>query len=326
MKRNGLEIFPTPHSLISRACFFLSPVFPLGSSRRPSHVQRRSKNQQDQPLTLVKKNERSRLYRFNPGTEVDFMKRICPTARGSSSTSPAVKLIGALLIGGILFSTVQPLVTAVGGNKSVDTLLDAKLRKIPVFTVTDSTGRPFLSETDDGRLRRGYFFVQPADAEKYLEQVKEQNEDAKVLAIGLNEAIKFLDTRIGSAKSVPEKFEIFPDDHEAALAKDITNGDFQKSFGENGVPIFYIDGLAVKDSKDDPPVYPLFFEKETLDETIKDLKKKDPSAALDLKDLRIIDLKQTIKEIRAGSNPKLSRVVFVPLNDSLNRLRTTISK
>lgn len=322
MKRDGLGRPLASYSLNPRACFLLSPALPLNPIRESSFTGVRMKNGKGQLLTVSKKNERSRLDGLSPGTELDFMKRSCPMARGSSSTSPAVKLVGILLIGGLLFSTVQPLVTALSGNRSVETLLDAKLGKVPVFTVTDSTGRPFLSETDDGRLRLGYFFVQPADAEKYLEQVKEQNGDAKVLAVGLNEAIKFLDARVGSIKSVPEKFEIFPDDHEAALAQQFTNGDFQKSFGENGVPIFYIDGLAVKDSKDEAPVYPLFFEKETLDETIKDLKKRDPSVALDLEELRIIDLRQTIKEIRAGSNPKLTRVVFVPLNDSLNRLKS----
>ncbi|CAN8076283.1 unnamed protein product [Agarophyton chilense] len=246
--------------------------------------------------------------------------RLCPSAKKKSSTGPVVKIVGFLLIGGLLFSAAQPLIRA---GKTSDALLDAKLGKIPVFTVTDSTGRPFLSEADDGRLRRGFFFIQPADAEKYLEKVLEQSEDAKVLAIGLNEAIKFLDTPARPAKSVPETFELFPDDHEAALADELTQGAFQRSFGENGVPVFYLDGLAIKDDLQGAPVYPLFFAKEKLDETLNELKKKDPSAVLDISDLQIVDLKQTIKEIRSNSNSKLSRVIFIPLDDSMKRLRAS---
>ncbi|KAI0565684.1 hypothetical protein FGB62_16g258 [Gracilaria domingensis] len=248
--------------------------------------------------------------------------RIPTSAKKTSSTSPVVKVVGFLLIGGLLFSAVQPLLRA---GRATDALLDAKLGKIPVFTVTDSTGRPFLSETDDGRLRRGFFFIQPADAEKYLEKVLEQSEDAKVLAIGLNEAIKFLDIRTGPAKSVPETFELFPDDHEAALADELTQGAFQRNFGENGIPVFYLDGLAIKDDLQDAPVYPLFFAKEKLDETLNELKKKDPSALLDIKDLQIIDLKQTIREIKSNSNSKLSRVIFIPLDESMKRLRASTS-
>lgn len=200
--------------------------------------------------------------------------------------------------------------------------LNAQLSKVPVFTVTDMSGRPYLSETEDGRLRRGYFFVKPADAQLFLERVSSDSADAKVLTISLNEAYKFLGSKSASAKSIPERFELFPDDHQLAIAQEVTGGAFEQVFGKNGVPIFYIDGLGIKEGMDDndKTIYPLFFEKEKLDETINNLKKSNPNASIDLKDVQVIDLEQTIKEIRTGANPKLNNVIFVPLSDALRAL------
>lgn len=240
-----------------------------------------------------------------------------------STTSPALRIASALLVVGVVAASFLPALDALQkpNSNSAQTLIEAQLSKVPVFTVTDKTGRPFLSETEDHRLRKGYFFVQPADAEKYLEKVQMENTDAKVLAIGLDEAVKFLGTKPTPAKSIPESFELFPDDHEAELANLLTEGAFQKQFGKRGVPIFYIDGLAVKDEKQDTSVYPLFFEKEKLDEMVQSVKKKDPKTSLDVKDLQIIDLQQTIKEIQSGGSEQLNRIVFVPLSESISKLK-----
>lgn len=240
-------------------------------------------------------------------------------AKDESSTSLLVRVVALILVGGLIFTAFLPLADVFQAN-DVEKLVDAQLSRIPVFTVTDGTGRPYMSESDDHRLRRGFFFVQPADAEKYLLQVQGKNPDSRVLAVGLNKAITFLDTKT-SLKTIPEKFELFPDDHEAALAQELTAGSFQQTFGQSAVPIFYLEGLAVKDSNEGTAAYPLFFEKEKLDEAVANLKKADPTTNLGLENMEIIDLKQTIREIRAGSNPRLSRVAFVPLTGSLEKLK-----
>lgn len=241
----------------------------------------------------------------------------------SSGVSLATRIGAVITVVGLVVTTFLPAVGVFRNavTDSGDSLVDYQLSKVPIFTVTDASGRPFLAETEDHRLRLGYFFVQPADAESYLERVKAENADAKVLTIGLNEAVKFLDTKSTPAKSIPERFNLFPDEHEADIAQQVTDGAFQKAFGPSGVPIFYVDGLGIKDSKEDATVFPLFFEKEKLDETIATLKKRDPSSTVDVKDLQVIDLRQTIKEIRTGGNPKLNRVVFVPLTESLKAMK-----
>lgn len=247
-----------------------------------------------------------------------------PRMAKESSTSLPLRIVSGVLTGGVLLSAVLPFASAFNTPSSSDALVESKLSKVPIFTVTDSTGRPFLTEAEDHRFRMGYFFVQPADAEAYLKTVQQEStqaNDAKVLTITLNEAYKFLERRTNPAKSIPEKFELFPDNHEADLAQELTDGAFEQQFGKSGVPIFYLDGLAVKDNKDGTPVYPLFFEKEKLDETLSNLKKANPSSDISLKDLQIIDLQQTIREIRGGRNPTLNSVVFIPMDVAMQKMR-----
>lgn len=241
----------------------------------------------------------------------------------NSSVSLVTRIVSIGLVAGLVLGSFSPLV-GVFRNATSDTgdsVLESQLGKVPVFAVTDESGRPFLSESDDHRLRRGYFFIQPRDALKYLERVQQDGSNGKVLTIGLNEAVKYLD-KSGPAKSIPERYELFPDEHESEIAQTLTDGAFQRTFGSSAVPIFYVDGLGVKDSREGATVFPLFFEKEKLDETVENLKRSDPGASLDQKDVQVIDLQQTIKEIRGGVNPGLNRVVFVPLSEALQKMRS----
>lgn len=241
----------------------------------------------------------------------------------SGSSNNVIRLVAGLLAGGFLFSSLGPVIgTFTGGQKESETIVDAQLRRVPLFTVTDSTGRPFLSESEDHKLRQGYFFIQPADAENYLRNIQKDTDDAKVLAIGLDEAVKYLDVRNTPAKSIPEKFDIFPDTHELEIASTATAGAFQKQFGNEGVPIFYLDGLAVRDDKNGTSVYPLFFEEEKLEEALSNLKVSNPKSEISLNDMQVTELKQTIRELRVGANPRLKNVVFVPLSDSMNTLKS----
>lgn len=239
-----------------------------------------------------------------------------------SNTGLTTRIFAGVLVAGLVLSTILPFSGAFKNafTDSGDILVNDKLSHVPAFTVTDSTGRPYLSESNDGMSRLGYFFVQPADAENFLERVKNDNADAKVLAISMEEAYKFL-KGYSSAKSVPERFELFPDSHEYELAQEFSQGRFRKMFGESGVPVFYMDGLALRDEKSGGSVVPLFFEKEKLDEAFENLKKNDPTSSLDKNDLQIVDFLQTVKELRTGGNSQFSRIVYIPLSDSLKRLQ-----
>lgn len=270
------------------------------------------------------------------GNAASFQRRVLPVARSGTpglvmmaddgSPGTLMRVFTGLLIAGVVLTGFLPLSGALK-NATVgedEGAVSAQLSKVPLFTVTDETGRPFLAETKDRKVRLGYFFVQPKDANEYLNRVEADAGKARVLTVGLDEAVKYLDTKRTAVKAIPERFEIFPDSHEVDVARDVTGGVFSKTFGENGVPLFFIDGLALQSSAGDGgPVYPLFFEKETLDETLASLQKNDPKTTITSADIQVIDLRQTIREIRAGGNPRLNRVVFVPLTESLQAMRKT---
>lgn len=238
------------------------------------------------------------------------------------TTGTVIRVVSGLMIAGLILSSVLPLSGLFKNafSDNGDILVEEKLSKVPVFTVTDATGRPYLSENDDGRLRRGFFFMQPADAKKYLETVKDDASDAKVLVIGLDNAMKFVESKSTPAKSIPERFELFPDDHEVALAEEFSKGAFGKMFGKTGVPVFYLDGLAVRDDTGVDNVIPLFFEKEKLDEAFANLMKLEPDTTLTMDDLQIVDLMQMIKELRTGGDSRFNRVVFIPLVEAIKSL------
>jgi hypothetical protein len=240
--------------------------------------------------------------------------------------SVALRAIAAFLAVGLIATSFGPLLGAFksGSSDGGEAFVDAKLHKVPVFTVTDATGRPFLVESEDHKSRQGYFFVDPKDASTYLERVRDNSADAKLLPVGLDEALKYVLRSKSGLKDVPERFTLLPSEREVNIAKDVTDNRFESVFGNDAVPLFYVDGLALAGSGERAPtVYPVFFEKETLDKTLAALRAKDAAATSSLGDMQVIDLMQTIREIKSGNNPRLGSVIFLPLEDAVNTLKET---
>lgn len=223
-------------------------------------------------------------------------------------TNPILRVVAGVMVVGLLATSILPLS---GGFKNAfkDTgsvLVDQKLHRVPVFTVSDKEGRPFLVESEDHLSRKGYFFMDVADAEAYLARVKEDGTSgAKVFPVGMDEALKFTMKRRSNGKKVPEVFALFPSEHEVRVATDVTGGQFLSIFGEDAVPLYYADGLAFASpvSGGDSgvaggsvgAVYPLFFQKSKLDETLSGLRDKDPVAAKAIGDIQVLSLQQTVK-------------------------------
>lgn len=216
------------------------------------------------------------------------------------------------MVVGLIATSFLPLA---GGLKSAfkDTgsaLVDAKLHRVPVFTVADATGRPFLTESEDGLSRRGYFFEDPGDAAAYLERVAASADpdaaNAKILPVSLDEALKYTGRRARNmGKSIPEVFKLYPSGDEVRVAREVTGGNFGEIFGEDAVPVYYADGLAFASGASGGDagisggsvgsVYPLFFEKAKLDETLQSLREKDPVAAKGVGDTQVLSLQQTVR-------------------------------
>ena len=244
--------------------------------------------------------------------------------KGDDDTNPWIRGVAGLLAIVLAVTSIQPIIKTLFGSESGQSILDIQLKNVPVFAVTDETGRPFLEETEDHSRRSGYFFLRPTDAQQYLESIKSPEMNAQVRAVSLTEAEKYI-LQKPAKKQVPEDFTLFPDEHEARLARDITDGQFTKVFGAKAVPLFYVDRLAIEGDNDEGAFYPLFFEKEKLDKYLEGLNSRGTKSGISEADVQVIELQQTIREIRAGTNPRLQRVVFMPLDESLKFVRESAS-
>jgi Tic22-like family len=237
--------------------------------------------------------------------------RIAPTAMADNKggTSPLLRGVATLMVVALIATSVLPLS---GGLKNAFTdtggaLVDQKLHRVPVFTVADGEGRPFLVEAEDHLSRRGFFFEDVSDAERYLTRVRSEGPaDAKVLPVGMDEALKFATKRQSSnGKTVPEVFTLRASEHELAVAGEVTGGQFQATFGDDAVPVYYAEGLAFASPAAGGTsgvaeggagaVYPLFFQKSALDKTLDGLREKDPAAAEAIGDIQVLSLQQTVK-------------------------------
>lgn len=203
--------------------------------------------------------------------------------------------------------------------------VDSKLHSVPVFVVSDSEGRPFLVESEDSRTRRGYFFVDPEDAQSYLARVKEDTDDARVLPIALDDAMALVlqQRASGAVRELPEVFSIFPSEREVENAAEVLGKPVQEAFGREAVPLFYMDGLALSapDGASSQVSYPLFFDKELLDEMVASAKTINAEAMSNLGATQVLDLVQTVREMRAGTNKAFENIMFVPSEDAILALK-----
>ncbi len=249
----------------------------------------------------------------------------------SGGTALGLRLVAGVLALGLVGTALAPIVSGirtVRNNEPVPTVsttlnsttVGQKLRRVPVFAVTDETGRPYMSETEDHKSRTGYFFVDPSDAELFLSRVRETVEEgekelARVRTVTLEEAIPFIGRkRSNGFKGVPERFQLVPDEKQTKIANDITGGKFEKTF-KDGVPLFYVENLALRGKEESEVFIPVFFEKQTLDEYMK--KAKD-AGGISETPIQVIDLLQTIRELRAGQNERLRQVELYPLEKAIS--------
>jgi len=179
--------------------------------------------------------------------------------------------VGLLVIVAALASpTFLPLLNQGSGQGLSDVEISRRLRPVPLFSVTDASGKPFLN--DLGQDRIGYFFFDPKDAESFLDKVKEVNGatiDARIFPISLDEAYKLVKRRQGD-----DVFKLMAKEAEVIEAKRLTQERFNGT-----VPLFYIDGLAFASDNGEGTAIPLFFNKEDLEATISRLKRENPQIA-----------------------------------------------
>lgn len=283
--------------------------------------------------------------------------------KDGSTASPLVRGVTAFLLAAFLagsFVPFLPTLTAFIKGDAAGTatsVLEARLRKVPVFAVTDGEGKPYLTVDEAAATAAGvggrgspsggavgYFFLDVADASAYLDAVRAQLPADEATAatspilfpVGLDEALTFTAPASSTAAAAArrangvgasERFVLRPSAGEAATAEALTGGAFAARFGADAVPLFYIDGLAVVNEPSDGgapggTVYPLFFRKAELDAYVAAAEARDAAGVAAVRadgrlEVRVVDLSDVVAEIRRGGGGRLGQVVFSPPADSV---------
>ncbi|EKX55272.1 member of Tic22 family [Guillardia theta CCMP2712] len=245
-------------------------------------------------------------------------------ARGlqSSEKGGAVKILIPILGVGFVFGGLFPLINnglnyakldssisgAATGLKQKE--IDEKLKRVPAFAVTDDQGTPYVAEYQG--KNRGYFFLNPKDAEKFRDRVKElqtQGSSVSVRTTTLDEAIKYIKSKANS-----DPFEILPYGEEIEIARGIKNPEnCDICWGAEGVkekiPVYLVEGLGLQ--KDSKVITPLFFDKAGAESFYRQASKTGEPK------LQVLDLSALIKKMRKGGSTEFRKVVFFPNKDAI---------
>ncbi|KAA8496327.1 hypothetical protein FVE85_0056 [Porphyridium purpureum] len=92
-----------------------------------------------------------------------------------------------------------------------------------------------------------------------------------------------------------------------------------EAFGEDSVPLFYLEGLAFK--RNGARVFPLFFNYEELNAYVQQLRKQGTvdEKTLEASNVNIVDLNMVLSELASPRrDPIWNEVVFLPPQDGMN--------
>mmetsp|Transcript_4876 Transcript_4876/g.13082 ORF Transcript_4876/g.13082 Transcript_4876/m.13082 type:complete len:306 (-) Transcript_4876:415-1332(-) len=234
----------------------------------------------------------------------------------------AIRIGAAVLLGLFLLSSLLPLISAVknsAGGLGTEQI-NLRLSRVPVFSVTDADGKPYLTEGDiaSGDARLGLFYLDPTEAEARAEGIQSEGfSDAKVLPVSLDQAVSFIEKPpVDPATKTKDTFRLQAKRAELEYASKLLGRTF------SGVPLFYLDGLVL--GKEDARVYPVFFNYEELQQFIAQLQ-KDPKNAdfLSSRSVSIIEFSAALREMRSGGSTAaaLSQMVFYPPEDGIRYLK-----
>jgi len=226
-----------------------------------------------------------------------------------------------IALGLFVLASVLPLIFSFrdsGGLSGTD--IKKRLGAVPVFSITDKEGKPYLTDIGENK-RVGLFFLDSTEAESQLNVVKSQGiSDAQVLPVALDQAMDFIKKPLKDnegEKSVLDIFELKPKKEEVDLASSMMGKPFDK-----GVPVFYMEGLSFM--REGIRVYPVFFNYEELQSFVSKAVEKDKIKGEELQkqEVNIIGLSDVLDELKSGQNPMLKQVVFYPPEESVQYMKS----
>ncbi|ELS04187.1 Tic22-like family [Xenococcus sp. PCC 7305] len=206
------------------------------------------------------------------------------------------------------------------------------LNPVPVFTIANKEGQPITvtrqvpNEEASGENKEQtllYVFMSPKDAENYIETVvKEQNAelatDAVVVTLPLGYIFEESQKEENQQKGL--LFTFIPTQQSQTAAQGILEGEEQQY--EGGVPLFWIkdkeSGQPIPSFENEDtanPILRLFFEKDRLDNAIKESVQDDVDFDANFK-IEVTLLEQIIGALVQKDDEYLQKIRFVISDES----------
>jgi hypothetical protein len=197
-----------------------------------------------------------------------------------------------------------------------------KLNSVPVFTITDATGKPLFGKNDTNSPQVLFFFLNPDDATAYLNWIKNTNpelsENARIITRSLTDAYQTI-KKNQDRKDIT--FQITPSKSSLDSAREIlpSQGKFANKLPN--IPVFFAigntngtNGLLTL-TQDGKQFVPYFFDLKDLQSLINRAMQAQPNTVNSTK-VQVTSLYYVIDsmiETKNGKpNPETERFEFIP--------------
>lgn len=219
-----------------------------------------------------------------------------------------------------------------GQTLRVNALPEAELKKITgvvlFFGVADQNGNPLLFSIENQNNLAGMrVFVSQEDAQSFMGDLKVRQPNIasqydQILPVSLDRILK-----IAQAQEEKEQrlvFDFEPEREQVASAVSILQAEDNSVKEFRGVPLFYAT-VTEGDKKEylitEQGKVPFFFEKETLEQQIAEIREQKPELAAKV-GISVVALENVVTKLEKEDNEFLRSVFLVPSADSREVLRS----
>ncbi|MEB3213629.1 MAG: Tic22 family protein [Leptolyngbyaceae bacterium] len=216
--------------------------------------------------------------------------------------------------------------------------ISQQLRHVPVFTVTDESGSPLVSEVsaEDDVPPVTQVFISQADAEAFISGLSEADPElassVRVTAVSLGRIYEV--ALQGQEPDSRLEFIFVPQESQVQSAVTIIQEGTEETVEEfSGVPLF--TARSVESDSDefgyltiqqgDREVVPMFFTSEDLQSLLSQISQNQPELASTLEE-HVVRLEDLIFTLETSDNTDLQQIQLIPSSETLRYIQEQIEE
>ncbi len=202
------------------------------------------------------------------------------------------------------------------------------LAPIPVFTITDSEGKPLVASVPNPSNANATpesvagVFISRQDADSFLQQLRTRNPEVgnnvRVVPVSLAEVNELVNQNRNQPNSI--NFTFIPQQRQVEQAVTIVRQANPQIQQFDGVPLFAAragqDQGYLTIAINNQQVIPFFFEREQLEEMIARFRQEQPSVASTIQ-VQVVPLEGVIQTLQTSDNQDLGKIVLWPSREAI---------